>query len=389
MLFYLFALLMGYYELSSEEPTKTANVLRSGRENVFGMQVRQGRLYFHCLFFTKRRLLRFLDEKGVSYRIHALRGFPGILYRYRLRVGAFLGLFVAIALTFLSQRFLWQIRVVGNEQMTDEEVLSLLAAEGVYEGAYIASLDLHAIANRCAMKSESVAWMSVNVIGNKAEAVVVEYVEKADENQDEVPSNVVALKDGVVKRVEVTSGVSTVGEGAVVKKGQLLISGVNLLRNESYIYQKASGHVYAETLNEITVEKSLIYTEKVYSGEILTEKSYIFFNKAKKFTQDSGNLPASCDRIETKERVMLFGVIPLPIWTVRVTYHAFTLEERRLAEEEAKRLAEEEAFKRLSEGELVSFEEEYSFDGEKVTVTLCYRIVEDIAYGLPLFETPS
>lgn len=85
---------------------------------------------------------------------------------------------------------------------------------------------------------------------------------------------------------------------------------------------------------------------------------------------------------------MLFGKIPLPLWIRRVEYREFTYKERVRTEEEAKAALYRKAAERLLHGEVVSREETYAFDGEKLTLTLRYRLVEDIAKDLPLFETP-
>ena len=83
---------------------------------------------------------------------------------------------------------------------------------------------------------------------------------------------------------------------------------------------------------------------------------------------------------------MLFGKIPLPIWIVREEYRAFDFEEITLSEIEAKAAALSEAWLQLSKGELIWAQESYSFEGGVAKVTLRYRMIEDVAENLPLFE---
>ncbi len=386
MLFSLFALLVGRITFVTDSPVLLANLMREGTLSVFGFRVSEKNAVFSAFLWQSRSVRKQLSEHGVTVVSYSLHGLPAFFYRYRTRVGALIGAAFAVTLTVLSSRFIWQIDVVGNVFMSDEEVLAVLEAEGVFEGAYVGDIDPLSVANRCALASDEIAWMSVNIVGNCVEAVVLEHNDKEILPKDPTPSNIVATKSGIVRRIEVESGVATVKEGSVVNEGQLLISGVNQLRNESYIYQPARGKVFVETINEITVEEALLSEKKVYSGEVLRGKSYIFFTKSKKFTQDYGNLPPSCDRIETKERVMLFGRIPLPIWIVREEYRPFTLEEVTLSEKEAKAKALAKAWLQLSEGELVSAEETYSFEGGVCKVTLRFRMIEDVAKNLPLFE---
>lgn len=386
MLFSLFALLVGRMVYVTDSPVLLANLLREGRLSIFGLRVTEGQAVFSCFLWQSKGVKKQLLANGISIQETTLCGLPAFCYRYRTRVGAFAGAAVAIMLTVLSSEFIWQIDVVGNTRLTDEEVLAVLEKEGVFEGAYIGAIDPLSVANRCAMKRDEIAWMSVNIVGNCVEAVVLEHSDKEVEEKDKMPSNIVATKSGIVRRIELESGVAVVKEGSVVSEGQLLISGVNQLRNESYIYQPAKGQVFVETINEITVEQSLLYEKKVYSGKILGATTYIFFTKSKKFTEDYGNFPPTYATIEMKERVMLFGKIPLPIWIVREEYYPFTLEEITLSEKEAKAMALAEAWLTLSEGELVAVEESYAFEGGVAKVTLRYRMIENVAENLPLFE---
>ena len=386
MLFSLFSLLVGRFCYLTDSPVLIANLMREGKLSVFGFHMEGENAAFSCFLWQSRAVGRALSANGIAVKVRALRGLPAFFYQYRTRVGAFLGAAFAILLTVLSSRFVWQINVVGNSRLSDEAVLAVLEAEGVFEGAYVGNIDPLSVANRCVMASDGIAWMSVNIVGNCVEAVVLEHSDKDIDEKDPAPSNIVATKSGIVRRIELESGVAVVKEGSVVQEGQLLISGVNQLRDESYIYQPARGKVFVETIGEITVEKSLLSEKKVYSGEVLCRDSYIFFTKSKKFTEDYGNLPPTCDRIETKERIMLFGKIPLPIWILREEYRVFAYEEITLSQNEVKAAALAEAWLQLPQGELVWSEESYSFEGGVAKVTLRYRMIEDVAVKLPLFE---
>ena len=85
---------------------------------------------------------------------------------------------------------------------------------------------------------------------------------------------------------------------------------------------------------------------------------------------------------------MLFGKIPLPLWTVKEEYRAFVFEETTRSETEAKAEALAKAWLQVSEGELVFSQESYDFDGITARVTIRYRVIEDVANNLPLFDMP-
>lgn len=388
MLFFLFAYFVGYYEIYMQSPLKATNRYLKGRLSLYHFH-KEGRYAVgYCLAHRKRRLLSELSREGLSAECSPIRGLPQLFWRNRYRVGALLGILLGIVLTVLSGQFIWQIEVVGNETVSDEEVLSLLRDEGVYEGAYAEGIDALAVANRILAKSSSLAFLGVNIIGSRVEAVVLEHRDKGESVGEPIPSNIVATKNGVIVSVELESGTCKLKAGDVVTKGELLISGVNQLRNETYHYQSAKGHVYAETVGEISLTKPLYRYEKDYTGAVFAEKELIFFNKSKKLSKDCGNLPLTCDRIETRERVMLFERIPLPIWFVTVSYYEFSLTEQPLSVKEATRLAREEILATLSTTPLVSYRETLTVGEGFVTLTVTYRAIEDIAKEYPLFTLP-
>ena len=187
MLFSLFSLLVGRVTFTTNLPVLVANLLREGVFSAFGFHVQGDRAVFSCLWWQKKRVAILLEEHGISCDGARYEGLFGFFHRYRARVGALAGVLAALAITVLSEEFIWQIEVTGNERMSDEDVLAVLEEQGVFEGAYIGSIDPLSVANRCVIASDEISWMSVNIVGNCVEAVVMEYHEKElEEKRSEV-----------------------------------------------------------------------------------------------------------------------------------------------------------------------------------------------------------
>lgn len=386
MILRLFLWLAGTVRFTVSSPTALINCLADAGFSYYRLHALGDKGVFEVLFLARRKAERHLAQAGLTVEESRCLGSVGLLRAGKKRVGLLMGLVCMVALPLLSGQFLWQIDVVGNRTLSDGDVLAMLAKEGVFEGAYVGNLDTRAIANRCVMNNGSLAWMALNRSGNRLEVDVVEYADRTQIRIPTEPSNVVAGKSGVIRRVELLSGVAEVHEGQVVNEGTLLISGVNLLRNEKYIYQPAAGKVFAETLNEVTVSEPLITPVKRPTQEVYTEKTLIFFTKSKKIKKYSGNLPALCDRIEEKERIMLFGKIPLPLWIHRVEYRPFVYEEEECSREEAGRRAAVRLGEILARGELLSCSVSESLENGQVILTARYRMIEDIGENQRLFE---
>jgi len=85
---------------------------------------------------------------------------------------------------------------------------------------------------------------------------------------------------------------------------------------------------------------------------------------------------------------MLFDKIPLPIWSVTVSYRAFTLDETVMTESEATRMLRRKIMTKLSTEPLISYREEVTLGEGEVVLKVTYRAIEDIAKECPLFDLP-
>ena len=251
---------------------------------------------------------------------------PRILYKYRRRWGLALGAVVALAIVFLSRDILWGIRVTGNENVTYTEVVETLEKCGFSVGARIKDLDIDGIETRALLSSDKISWISINMIGNCADVQIREAV-LPSEKPSSRPANVVASRDGQVEYVEISSGVATVIEGSVVRKGDLLISGVIDSKAGGYSITRATGKVYAVTEREFFVEIPMEYERKVVLESEKSEMYITFFSKELKiFKRDTPN-GSICDTIDSEEVLKFFGGARLPfgIRTVStVTYETVT-----------------------------------------------------------------
>ena len=148
-------------------------------------------------------------------------------------------------------------------------------------------------------------------------------------------------------------------------------------------YRCASGEVYAHTVREFLIEIPLAYEKKNYTGRNKSEKSLIFFGKEINFFENSRNLYATCDTIDTVDS---YGqsedaLLPLGIRTRRTLYWRWVTVSR--TREEAERLAREELSllmeREVPDGALLEkrvwFEEE-----EDALLLFCEAVyLEDIA----------
>ena len=276
--------------------------------------------------------------EGLPIEVESRHGFPSLVWRYRHRYGAFLGVAVFIFLAFFSGQLLWDVRVEGNYRLSDAEVVEILEECGLSVGAPLRRIETPVIETRAMIMSEDIAWISINLLGSVAEVHIIE--DGLNEVEDVIGSDIVAEIGGVIEWVEDTRGYQAVELGQRVEAGDVLISGTYPEEEDMPSrFTTPKGRVYARTEREFSVSVPLEYDKKEYSGREKCEKYFIFFKKEVKFFGNSGNLYAECDTIDTVEYFELPMSVRLPFGVRTVRYLEYDTVTAKRSEESAVELA--------------------------------------------------
>lgn len=327
-------------------------LLRSGIE-YWDLKKEEDGITF-CLPRSRRgQVQRILS--GCGARMHILRevGAARTAWRYRRRAGIGVGALVFAAILWASTYFVWDISVSGNSRLSDWDIIDSFAPYGVKYGAFIPSIDLENVCHTYLIDSEDIAWASVNLSGTRADIVVKERTDRTDTWGDGTPSDIIAAESGQIVGFTAWSGEAKIHLGQVVEKGEVLISGTTeTVRNGEVLgthTDRSYGHVWAQVYREYTVSVPLESAEKVYTGEKITQKEYIFFTKALKSFGKGGNDEGFYDKIIDTERVTLFGVLKLPIFVQTTVMREYTEARCSYTEEQAAQIAQARMMRTLSE----------------------------------------
>lgn len=299
---------------------------------------RQEEMY--SMFIRKRHYRLFLKNKKLISEcipdpiILQEYGLPHFLKKYRFRYGLMVGSVLFCMLLNLSSRYIWKVNIVGNEEVTNQEIMEELERVGIQIGGYIPSYDFKSLRNQILKNSETLSWIGLNMQGTVLDVEVKERIFK-EEVTDNMPSNLIAKSDGQILYYTVYKGTTVIKAGDVVKKGDILVSGVNEYQTGGVRYTNSSGCVYARVLKEFTVEVPYLEEKKVYSGREIEKKTLNFLGYGIKLFNNSSISYEKYDKIKDKDGAMLFGRIELPLNITTETYKEYTLESNMLTEEEA------------------------------------------------------
>ena len=348
---------------------------------------------YRCRLATSTELLRRCKERGIALREVHYGGLPRVFYRYRRRAGLAVGGVLAALLIWLSCSVVWDVRIETEGDVSLSRMREQLTSCGLSVGSWIPSLETDEVESRLLTSSQGVAWVSVNMRGTVAYVQIRPLLTPDAVDSQGETVNLVASSDGIVESVRLMAGDVVVRPGDLVRKGQLLISGVRDIGEDGYALSEARGEVMARTTHTLTLEIPLSYEQKVYTGEKKVEKTLFFFGKAIKVTKSTGIIGGNCDTIRKMEIYSLFGDVALPVSMQTVELRPYEMQTVTLTPDEAKRRAYEQLGRTLTmatrEAMLLSRQVECVITDKACVLKCTYTCLENIAVPLPFASEPS
>ena len=336
-----------------------------------------------------RRLESLCTAADLPVRQVGSGGIPRLLSHLFRRPGLLLGGLLGLLLYFMAGRVFWDVRISGNQTVSDHSIRASLAACGLTVGAPIGGFRADETENRVLLLDDRLAWLSVNRKGTVAYVEVREATKEQSENPD-TPCDMVASVGGVIEYIELESGNVRVRAGQTVSAGEVLVSGIYDTPQAGLRIEPAEARVFARTTREFQVTIPLSYQEKRYlssagedGDEVICEKSVIFFNRHIKFSKKYRKITESCDIIEDEKPWGLLRGVGFPISTRTRWYLPYEIVPASRTYAEAEELAYFELAKYMSAlpggATLLGKTVTVRHSDEALTLTCTLTVIENIA----------
>ncbi len=208
----------------------------------------------------------FVRKTHVKVRVTERKGLPFLIKKYSKRIGLLLGVFVFLLGVYLSGEFVWEIQINGNQTISDDEVLQSLEEQGLTRGSWKRSLDVSKIAMNLRHQYHQIGWAAVNLVGSIAQVEINERIEGNEVLEDKTPCNIVASRGGQIVSMEVYDGQKVVKKGDVVKKGEMIVSGIVKGSTGKAVIRHARAKVMAEYPESCQIKIPLSQTLQVPVG---------------------------------------------------------------------------------------------------------------------------
>ena len=345
--------IFGYteFKVMGGNPDKFLNLLVRSGYPLWDVRKINGDLFAKCMAEDYKKLRINARKSNSRIKLLKKKGLPFFTCKYKSRIGVIVGAILFLILLSVFPLYLWKVEVRGCETLNAEEVKKVMHDLGVSPGTFKYGVNIPILKQQMMQRIDAIAWISINLKGSDATVEIKEKQISPEKETHGEPSNIVALYDGKIERLETYRGTPMVSDGEVVTKGQVLISGIVEDLSGTNQFVDAEGKVYAEThriisrkinMNRVSAhnvgEEIKRYRLKIFGLEIP-----ICFTK----------IPDENCSCETTERTCkIFGhKIPISIYKDSI-YMQEICEEKlseKEAEKEADKLIEEQAAQEFAE----------------------------------------
>lgn len=251
--------------------------------------------------------------------INSKKGLPIFLNRYRKRKLLLLILIPIFFCVLITSTYIWNIEILGIENIEENEILSQLANEGIDIGKKKSNIDTKTVINNIRLKRSDISWMSIDMKGTNIIVNIVEAEEKPDIIDENEYCNIVAKQKGIITKITADTGTALVKVGDVVEEDDILIGGYMEGKYTGTRYVHAKGNVEARIWYTKKIESKFTREITEETGE--TENKYsINFNNFKINLYKSLPNFENYDTISETNKIKLFNDFYLPIEITKTTY---------------------------------------------------------------------
>lgn len=177
-----------------------------------------------------RRLLALSRNRPLRVAAVTRGGLPYIGALALKRLGFTIGLLLCIAALIFVNRFVLDIKVTGcTIPGLEQKVYAVLDGQGLRPGTAKWTLDLHGCERELVLELNEISFAAIRVNGVVATVNIVEGAPAPKILDKNLPCNVVARRDAIIRKVVVYDGDAKVTAGDAVKGGQMLVAGDMML----------------------------------------------------------------------------------------------------------------------------------------------------------------
>ena len=270
--------------------------------------INSGIIEFNVSAREVKRIITIVKKCKCKLKIIKKNGIYFRTFKYRKRKIVVLFLVIFICLINIYNKFIWNIKVEGEKNLSKYEILNIANNLGIHIGTFKPAINTNYIIKCMKRDLKDVAWVGFDIKGTNLIIKVIEKTNFPNEMiyDSSVIGNIVASKSGVITKVIAENGTVIHKEGSYVEEGMTVIEGKmkSELLGESKV--RASGIVMANV--EYKFEKEFKKREiiKKYNGKKAYNIGFSINNK--EFYLNYLNKNKKYDKLKKSLCINLFGL---------------------------------------------------------------------------------
>ncbi|MBO5348650.1 MAG: sporulation protein YqfD [Clostridia bacterium] len=329
-----------------------------------------------------KRVAKIAKSNKCKVKIKEKKGLPFFLNKYRKRKIFVISLVIMLLSLVALSKFIWNIEITGNVNISNDEILEIVKSEGLEIGKLKNKVDAKKIVEKIRLQRSDVSWVGIKISGTNAVIEIVE-ADKAPEviDKDEY-CNIVAKKDAMIINANAQNGTLQVKEGDVVKAGSVLIAG--------WLEGKYTGTRYVHATGEVTAKVWYSEKEKIYYKQKVKNKTG---NSEKKYSININNFAINFykrlskfeiyDTISAEKKLKVSSNFYLPFELIVKENYELIEEEKIYTKEEAKEIGVNKLSEKLNSQienteDIVNKYINTNESEEYIEVEVIYEVLENI-----------
>lgn len=208
----------------------------------------------------------YLRKTKTKLEILSKKGFPFWCHRHPYIKWFICFCFCIVCIGFYSLNFVWNIEVMGNNQISTHEIISYLNKNDVNIGQKKKEINCSGIEILLRENFHQLGWVSVYFNKTNLCIKIKESLYDTVEHnaiKSGAQYNIVANKDATIHSIVTRTGKALVKNGQSIKEGDILIIGQNEIYDDNgdvkeILYFKADAQIYGDVLYEFEIPLSEI-----------------------------------------------------------------------------------------------------------------------------------
>ncbi len=317
-------------------------------------------------------------RSGMKTRIIKKRGLPFFIKKYRKRIGLLYGAVFAICFLSIMSTMIWSVEIIGNNTVTEEEIIDTLAQAGVKYGTLRKNVDAASTRFYVLNKLPDLSYITVNVIGSCVQAKVAEHVPEPSKIESEAPCDVVSTVDGQIVTLEVYHGTKLYKEGEAVRKGDVLAGGFIELTDGSVRFKHAEAYALIRTNLDFESTASAQTEVMINTKEKKSLTLHIMGFNIPLWGKPDGSLKL------TRGRTLILNDKYMPFGYTCETYRTYETQNRKLSNDELMLSAAESYLDkkiRTLKGAYIC-SQDIKFENSKESIKISSQVLGEISAGV-------